>query len=33
VGDAVLAQRIQQRAGDVILSNDIGEALGTVFAG
>ena len=33
VGDAALGQRVQQRARDVLLPDDIAEALGTVFAG
>ena len=33
VGDAVLGERVHQGHGDVVLSDDVGEALGTVFAG
>ncbi len=33
VGNAALGQRIQQRARDVLLPDDIAEELGTVFAG
>ena len=33
VRDAVLGERIHQGHGDVVLSDDVGEALGTVFAG
>ncbi len=33
VGDAVLAQRVHQRDGDVVLAGDVGEALGAVLAG
>ena len=33
VGDAVLGERVHQGHGDVILANDIGEALRTIFAG
>ena len=33
VGDALLLQGVQQGARHVVLSDDVGEALGTVFAG
>jgi hypothetical protein len=33
VRDTVLGERVHQGHGDVILPDDIGEALGTVFAG
>ena len=33
VGDAVLGERVEQGAGDVVLSDDVGEALGAVLAG
>ena len=32
VGDAALRQRIQQRAGHVLLSNDVGKTLRAVLA-
>ena len=33
VRDAVLGERVHQGHGDVVLSDDVGEALGTIFAG
>ena len=33
VGDAVLAERVHQGAGDVVLAGDVGKALRTVFSG
>ncbi len=33
VSDAVLRERVEQRSGDVILSDDVGEELGAVLAG
>ncbi len=33
VGDAVLGERVHQGHGDVILPDDVGEALGTILAG
>ena len=32
VRDTILCKRIEKRAGDVILSNNVGETLRTVFA-
>ena len=32
VGDAVLGERMHQSHSDVVLSDDVGEALGTIFA-
>ena len=33
VGDAVLRERVEQGAGDVVLADDVGEAVRAVFAG
>ena len=33
VRDAVLGERVEQRAGDVVLADDVGEERGAVFAG
>ena len=33
VRDAVLRERVDQGQGDVVLADDVGEALGAVFAG
>jgi hypothetical protein len=33
VGDAVLREGVEQGAGDVVLPDDVGEALGAVLAG
>jgi hypothetical protein len=33
VRDAVLRERVEQRAGDVVLPDDVGEELGAVLAG
>jgi len=33
VGDAVLGERVGQGDGDVVLADDIGEALRAVFSG
>ena len=33
VGDAVLQERVGERDGDVVLADDVGEALRAVFAG
>ena len=30
--DAILGERVEQRAGDVVLADDVGEERGTVFS-